>query len=105
MRDALGRPPHDLPISVTGRCNFRCVYCMPREAFGDFAFLQRSQLLTLEEITRVARIFVSHCIEQMRLTGGETLLRRNLETLIEMLASIDGVRDLTLTTNGVLLTR
>jgi len=105
MRDALGRPLHDLRISVTDRCNFRCVYCMPREAFGDFAFLQRSQLLTFEEITRVARIFVALGVEKIRLTGGEPLLRRDLETLVAMLAAIDGVRDLTLTTNGVLLTR
>jgi len=105
MRDALGRPLHDLRISVTDRCNFRCVYCMPREAFGrDFAFLERAQLLTFEEIARLARIFVAGGVEKIRLTGGEPLLRRNLETLVAMLASIDGLRDLTLTTNGVLLT-
>jgi len=106
MRDALGRPLHDLRISVTDRCNFRCVYCMPREAFGrDFAFLDRAQLLTFEEIARLARIFVEHGVEKIRLTGGEPLLRRDLESLIEMLASIDGLRDLAMTTNGVLLTR
>jgi len=106
MHDALGRPLHDLRISVTDRCNFRCVYCMPREAFGrDFAFLERAQLLTFEEIARLARIFVTAGVEKIRLTGGEPLLRRNLETLVAMLASIDGLHDLTLTTNGVLLTR
>jgi GTP 3',8-cyclase len=106
MRDALGRPLHDLRISVTDRCNFRCVYCMPREAFGrDFAFLQRAQLLTFEEIARVTRLFVAHGVEKIRLTGGEPLLRQNVETLVEMLAAIDGVRDIALTTNGVLLTR
>jgi cyclic pyranopterin phosphate synthase len=104
--DTLARPLHDLRISVTDRCNFRCVYCMPREAFGrDFAFLERAQLLTFEEIARVTRLFVAHGAEKIRLTGGEPLLRRNLETLVEMLVAIDGVRDIALTTNGVLLTR
>lgn len=105
-RDALGRPLHDLRISVTDRCNFRCVYCMPREVFGrDFAFAHRDALLTFEEITRVTRIFASLGVEKVRLTGGEPLLRREVEELIAMLAAVDGIRDLTLTTNGSLLTR
>ena len=104
-RDAYGRPLHDLRISVTDRCNFRCTYCMPREVFGrDFAFLRRDELLTFEEIARVARAFVANGVEKIRLTGGEPLLRRDLERLVELLAAIDGVRDLTLTTNGSLLT-
>jgi GTP 3',8-cyclase len=106
VRDTLGRPLHDLRISVTDRCNFRCTYCMPKEVFGrDFAFLERSALLTFEEITRVARAFVTQGVEKVRLTGGEPLLRRDLERLVESLASIDGLRDLALTTNGSLLTR
>jgi GTP 3',8-cyclase len=106
MSDALGRPLRDLRISVTDRCNFRCVYCMPKEVFGrDFAFLERAELLTFEEITRVTRILTSLGVEKVRLTGGEPLLRRNVERLVEQLAGIDEVRDLTLTTNGSLLTR
>jgi cyclic pyranopterin phosphate synthase len=102
--DSRQRPLHDLRISVTDRCNFRCVYCMPKEVFGrDFQFLPSSQLLTFEEITRLARIFVGMGVEKIRLTGGEPLLRRDLERLVAMLAGIDGVRDLTLTTNGSLL--
>ncbi|HLH26519.1 MAG TPA: GTP 3',8-cyclase MoaA [Chloroflexota bacterium] len=102
--DSRQRPLHDLRISVTDRCNFRCVYCMPREVFGrDFAFLPASQLLTFEEITRLARIFVRMGVEKVRLTGGEPLLRRDLERLVAMLADIEGLRDLTLTTNGSLL--
>jgi GTP 3',8-cyclase len=104
--DAYERPLHDLRISVTDRCNFRCVYCMPREIFGhDFAFLSRDELLTYEEIARVARAFVANGAEKIRLTGGEPLLRRDLERLVGMLREIDGLRDLTLTTNGSLLTR
>ena len=104
--DVLGRPLRDLRISVTDRCNFRCVYCMPREIFGrDYQFLPRSELLTFEEITRLARVFVAHGVEKIRLTGGEPLLRRDIERLVEMLAGIDGLNDLTLTTNGSLLTR
>ncbi len=102
--DKLRRPLHDLRISVTDRCNFRCPYCMPKEVFGrDWAFLPRKELLSFEEIERIARVFVDHGVEKIRITGGEPLLRHNLERLIEMLASVDGVRDLTLTTNGVLL--
>ena len=103
--DTLGRRLHDLRISVTDRCNFRCVYCMPRDVFGpDYPFLARSQLLSFEEITRLARVFKVHGVEKVRLTGGEPLLRKNLERLIEMLADIPGL-DLTLTTNGSLLAK
>jgi cyclic pyranopterin phosphate synthase len=103
VRDTLGRPLRDLRISVTDRCNFRCVYCMPKEVFGrDYRFLERRELLTFEEIERLARVFVSHGVEKIRITGGEPLVRRELERLVEKLASIDGL-DLTLTTNGSLL--
>jgi len=103
LQDTLGRPLRDLRISVTDRCNFRCVYCMPKEVFGkDFQFLDRSALLSFEEIERVCRIFRSLGIEKVRLTGGEPLVRRNLEVLIAKLAAIEGL-DLTLTTNGSLL--
>jgi GTP 3',8-cyclase len=106
MHDSFGRPLHDLRISITDRCNFRCVYCMPKEAFGrDFVFLQRAQLLTFEEIARVVRVFVSLGVEKVRLTGGEPLLRRDVEALVAMLHAIDELHDLTLTTNGSLLTR
>jgi cyclic pyranopterin phosphate synthase len=105
LRDRLGRPLRDLRISVTDRCNFRCVYCMPKEVFGkDYAFLERAQLLTFEEIARLARLFVDFGVSKIRLTGGEPLVRRNIEQLIEMLARIPGL-DLTLTTNGSLLKR
>jgi cyclic pyranopterin phosphate synthase len=103
--DRLGRPLRDLRISVTDRCNFRCVYCMPKEVFGsDYQFLERKEILTFEEIARSARIFAGLGVEKVRLTGGEPLVRRNLEQLIEMLARIPGL-DLTLTTNGSLLER
>ena len=103
-RDTLGRPLHDLRISVTDRCNFRCVYCMPREFFGrDHAFLPRAELLTFEEITRLVEVFTRLGVEKVRLTGGEPLVRRDLPDLVARLAGINGVRDLTLTTNGVLL--
>jgi cyclic pyranopterin phosphate synthase len=99
--DALGRPLHDLRISVTDRCNFRCTYCMPKEVFGRaYRFLGREELLTFEEITRLARVFVANGVEKVRLTGGEPTVRRGLQKLIEMLAGIEGLRDLTLTTNG-----
>ena len=101
--DRLGRPLRDLRISVTDRCNFRCVYCMPKEVFGrDYRFLARKELLTFEEIERLARIFVGLGVRKIRLTGGEPLVRRNLEHLVERLARIDEL-DLTLTTNGSLL--
>jgi cyclic pyranopterin phosphate synthase len=103
-RDTRGRPLHDLRISVTDRCNFRCVYCMPRAVFGrDHAFLPRAELLTFEEIARLVAIFTRLGVEKVRLTGGEPLVRRELPTLVRMLSVIPGVRDLTLTTNGVLL--
>jgi GTP 3',8-cyclase len=103
-RDTLDRPLHDLRISVTDRCNFRCVYCMPRAVFGpDHAFLPRAEILTFEEIERIGRAFVRLGVEKVRLTGGEPLVRRELPRLVAMLAAIRGVRDLTLTTNGVLL--
>ncbi len=105
-RDTLARPMHDLRISVTDRCNFRCTYCMPREVYGrDFAFLPRAELLTFEEIARLARIFVALGVRKLRLTGGEPLLRRDLPVLVRMLSDIDGADDLTLTTNGSLLAR
>jgi len=103
LPDRRGRPLRDLRISVTDRCNFRCVYCMPKEVFGkDFQFLERKALLTFEEIERVTRIFAGLGIEKVRLTGGEPLVRRNIEGLIARLAPIEGL-DLTLTTNGSLL--
>ena len=110
VRDRLGRALRDLRISVTDRCNFRCVYCMPKEVFGkDYPYLAHSQLLSFEEITRLAKIFTEHGIEKIRLTGGEPLLRRNIERLIEMLAAItlpNGERiELTLTTNASLLAK
>jgi cyclic pyranopterin phosphate synthase len=102
--DRLGRPLRDLRISVTDRCNFRCRYCMPREVFGpDFAFLERAELLTFEEIARVARVAAGLGVRKVRLTGGEPLLRRGLERLVEMLAAIEGIDDLAVTTNGSLL--
>ena len=110
LSDSLGRPLHDLRISVTDRCNFRCNYCMPKEVFNkDYAYLPHGDLLNFEEITRLAKVFVAHGVRKIRLTGGEPLLRKNLEILINQLANIqtpDGVPlDLTLTTNGSLLAR
>ena len=103
--DTLGRAMRDLRISVTDRCNFRCTYCMPKEIFGrDYAFLPKDQVLTFEEIERIARIFVSLGVDKLRITGGEPLVRRDLPDLIAMLAAIrrpdGGEVDLTLTTNG-----
>ena len=103
--DTLNRPLRDLRISVTDRCDFRCVYCMPKDVFGpDFPYLPRSEILTFEEITRLARLFVAHGVEKLRLTGGEPLVRTDLPMLVEMLAAIPDI-DLTLTTNGALLPR
>ncbi|MBN2556542.1 MAG: GTP 3',8-cyclase MoaA [Anaerolineales bacterium] len=103
FRDQFGRPLRDLRISVTDRCNFRCVYCMPKAVFGPkHAFLPKSELLTFEEITRLARIFVAHGVQKIRLTGGEPLLRHNILQLVGMLAPL-GELDLTMTTNGSLL--
>jgi cyclic pyranopterin phosphate synthase len=102
--DTLGRPMRDLRVSVTDRCNFRCVYCMPKEVFGrDHAFLPRAEILDFEEIERVVRASVALGVRKVRLTGGEPLVRRNLEALVTMLAAIDGIEDLTLTTNASLL--
>jgi GTP 3',8-cyclase len=104
LRDRLGRPVEDLRVSVTDRCNLRCRYCMPREVFGpDHAFLPRSELLTFEEITRVVRTAVSVGVTKIRLTGGEPLLRKDLPDLVAQLAAIEGIADLALTTNGLLL--
>ena len=101
--DALARPLRDLRISVTDRCNFRCVYCMPKEVFGrDYQFLQRRELLSFEEWARLARVFVRLGVHKVRVTGGEPLVRRNVEHLIELLADIPGL-DIALTTNGSLL--
>ncbi|MDD5177292.1 MAG: GTP 3',8-cyclase MoaA [Sterolibacterium sp.] len=103
--DTRGRQMRDLRISITDRCNFRCVYCMPKTVFGrDYPFLPRGDLLSFEEITRSARIFVALGVRKIRLTGGEPLLRHNVERLIEMLAVIPGL-ELTLTTNGSLLAK
>jgi cyclic pyranopterin phosphate synthase len=110
MLDSRNRPLRDLRISVTDRCNFRCTYCMPKEVFDkDYNFLPHSELLTFEEITRLARIFIAHGVEKIRLTGGEPLLRKNVERLIEMLSALrtpeGSTLDLTLTTNGSILGR
>lgn len=103
LRDSYGRELRDLRISVTDRCNFRCVYCMPREVFDkNYAFLPRSALMTFEEITRLVCIFADRGIQKVRLTGGEPLLRKGVEELVAMLAQIPGI-ELTLTTNGVVL--
>ncbi len=104
--DTRGRPVRDLRISVTDRCNFRCTYCMPKEIFNqDYEFLARDLLLSFDEIERIARVFVGLGVRKIRLTGGEPLLRRGIEELVARLAAIDGVDDLTLTTNGALLAR
>ena len=110
LADQLGRPLHDLRISVTDRCNFRCSYCMPKEVFNkEYPYLPHSSLLTFEEITRLARVFMTHGVRKIRLTGGEPLLRKNIEILIEQLAALrtpEGDKlDLTLTTNGSLLAK
>jgi GTP 3',8-cyclase len=104
--DKLARPVRDLRISVTDRCNFRCVYCMPKEVFGkQFEFLRREQLLTFEEIERLARTFAGMGVEKLRITGGEPLVRRGVDQLIARLAPLPGINDVTLTTNGSLLAR
>jgi GTP 3',8-cyclase len=105
LTDKLNRPLRDLRISVTDRCNFRCIYCMPKEVFGStYQFMERSQVLSFEEITRLARIFVSHGVGKIRLTGGEPLVRKDLHELVGMLSTISDL-DLTLTTNGSLLVK
>jgi GTP 3',8-cyclase len=104
LADTLARPLRDLRISVTDRCQLRCTYCMPRDIFGrDFVFLPRADLLTFEELARLGRVFAGLGVRKLRLTGGEPLLRRDLERLVAMLAGIDGVEDIALTTNGALL--
>ena len=110
VSDTRGRALRDLRISVTDRCNFRCVYCMPKEAFGrDHAFLPRAELLTFEEITRLARIAAAHGVEKIRLTGGEPLLRKDLHLLVAALSELrtmqGGLLDVALTTNGSLLAK
>jgi cyclic pyranopterin phosphate synthase len=105
LADTLGRNLRDLRISVTDRCNFRCVYCMPREMFDhDFKFVAHEEILSFEEIARLARLFAGLGVKKIRLTGGEPLVRRGLERLVAMLAQIPGL-DLTLTTNGSLLAK
>jgi cyclic pyranopterin phosphate synthase len=98
--DTFKRPLRDLRVSVTDRCNFRCVYCMPKEVFGkDFQFLPRTEILSFEEIERLVRVFVGLGVQKVRLTGGEPLVRRNIERLVEMLAKVSDL-DLTLTTTA-----
>jgi cyclic pyranopterin phosphate synthase len=104
MIDLLDRPLHDLRISVTDRCNLRCGYCMPREVYGPgHPFLPRGELLSFEEIARLARVLAGQGVEKLRLTGGEPLLRRDLERLVELLVAVEGIREVALTTNGLLL--
>ncbi len=103
--DRFDRPIRDLRVSITDRCNFRCVYCMPKEFFGsNHAFLERKQLLSFEEIERTVRAFVANGVKKVRITGGEPMVRRNLPDLIEALSKIEGVNDLSMTTNASLLT-
>ena len=103
--DTLRRPLKDLRISVTDRCNLRCGYCMPREVYDDHEYLRRSDILSYGEITRLARIAAASGVTKIRLTGGEPLLRRDMTTLVSQLASIDGIDDLALTTNALLLSK
>lgn len=103
--DTLNRPLRDLRISVTDRCNFRCVYCMPKHLFGPgHKFLKKDKLLSFEEIERVSRLYANQGVKKIRITGGEPLIRTDLEILIEMLVNISGIEDISLTTNGSLLT-
>jgi GTP 3',8-cyclase len=105
-RDRFGRPLQDLRISVTDKCNFRCVYCMPKEIFGaDHVFMHGDQLLSFEELQRLVRIFAAHGVRKVRLTGGEPLLRRNIDKLVEMVAEVPGIDDLAMSTNGSVLTK
>ena len=102
--DTFNRPLRDLRISVTDRCNFRCPYCMPAEIFGDrYEFLPRADLLTFEEISRIVKIAVELGVTKVRITGGEPLVRQNIEELVQMIAAVDGVEDLAMTTNAYLL--
>lgn len=106
LADTFSRPLRDIRISVTDRCNFRCRYCMPAEVFGEnYAFLPKPDILSLEEIAKLARVFCALGVEKIRLTGGEPLLRRGLADLVSMLAAIPGERDLAMTTNGTILAR
>jgi cyclic pyranopterin phosphate synthase len=101
LADTLGRPLRDLRISVTDRCNFRCPYCMPKEVFGrDYQFLPQDEILSFEEITRLARIFAGLGVRKLRLTGGEPTVRRGLPDLVRMLSAVEGIEDLAMTTNG-----
>ena len=104
LTDHFGRPMRDLRISVTDRCNFRCPYCMPAEIYGEaYEFLPRADILTFEELTRLVSLFAEQGISKLRITGGEPLLRNDLSQLLGMLTNIEGINDLTLTTNGYLL--
>ncbi len=104
--DTLQRPLRDLRISVTDRCNFRCIYCMPKHLFGpDHAFLERAQILSFEEIARAVHLFASLGVSKIRITGGEPLIRKDLEKLINMISQVDNINDISLTTNGALLTQ
>ena len=106
MEDKFGRKMKDLRISVTDKCNFRCTYCMPAEIFGSkYTFLPKKEVLTFEEITRLSNIFIGFGVSKIRLTGGEPLLRQNLEILVAGLAELNGIQDLSLTTNGYLLSK
>ena len=100
LTDTQARPLRDLRISVTDRCNFRCVYCMPKQIYKDHKFLPHNEVLTFEEITRLVSLFTSLGVRKARITGGEPLMRRDLEKLVEMLAGIPGLEDLAMTTNG-----
>src|SRR5258707_6986361 len=102
ISDSLRRPPGSLRVSVTDRCNLRCRYCMPEQ---EYVWLPKQSILTFEEIARLVGVFAALGVEKVRLTGGEPLLRHDLATLTGMLARIDGVRDLAMTTNGLLLAR
>ena len=104
ITDKLGRPIRDLRLSVTDRCNFRCDYCMPKEIFGDdFVFLPKDELLTFDEMVRIAQVYTKIGVKKIRITGGEPLLRRDLDKLIYQLNQLEGVEDIGLTTNGLLL--
>ncbi|SUM34475.1 molybdenum cofactor biosynthesis protein A [Staphylococcus gallinarum] len=104
ITDKLGRPIRDLRLSVTDRCNFRCDYCMPKEIFGDdFVFLPKDELLTFDEMVRIAALYTQLGVKKIRITGGEPLLRRDLYKLIAKLNELEGIEDIGLTTNGLLL--
>ncbi len=101
IKDKLGRPIRDLRLSVTDRCNFRCDYCMPKEVFGDdFYFLPKNELLTFDEMARIAKVYAELGVKKIRITGGEPLMRRDLDVLIAKLNQIDGIEDIGFITNG-----